>query len=64
MMDSFGFTSPSNLPSVGMLSLATSMPDRILTNDYWRENHPEVIAEVEKRLRKILKKMFRDFPPE
>lgn len=50
MMDSSGVTSPSNLPSVGMLALATSMPDRILTNDYWRENHPEVVAEVEKRL--------------
>ncbi|MCP4664264.1 MAG: 3-oxoacyl-ACP synthase [bacterium] len=49
-MGSSTVTSPSNRPSVGMLSLATSMPDRILTNDYWRENHPEVVAEVEKRL--------------
>jgi len=49
-MGSSGVTSSHNLPSVGMLSLAASMPDRILTNDYWRENHPEVVAEVEKRL--------------
>ncbi|MEM7586923.1 MAG: 3-oxoacyl-ACP synthase III family protein [Acidobacteriota bacterium] len=26
------------------------MPDRVLTNDYWHQNHPQLIADVESRI--------------
>lgn len=36
--------------AVGLLSVGVSVPDRVLTNDYWRQNHPQVVAEAENRL--------------
>lgn len=35
---------------VGMLSLGVSVPDRVLTNDHWRLNHPQVLADAENRI--------------
>ena len=34
----------------GLLSLAISVPERILTNEHWRENHPDLVAHAEERL--------------
>lgn len=39
-----------NPPSVELRALAVSVPDRVLTNDYWRRNYPEVVARTEERL--------------
>ena len=36
--------------SIGMKSLAISVPEQIRTNDFWYENYPEIIAEAEKRI--------------
>ncbi|MCP4661679.1 MAG: 3-oxoacyl-ACP synthase [bacterium] len=49
-MNSSGAPLSPDLPSAGMLSLAISVPDRILTNDHWRENHPEIVAQAEERI--------------
>ncbi len=32
--------------SVGLLSLAVNFPREVRTNDYWRERHPEMVADV------------------
>ena len=34
----------------GFYSLAVSVPDRILTNEHWRENHPQMVADAEEAL--------------
>ncbi len=36
--------------SVGMKSLAISVPEHVRTNDFWYDNHPEIVAEAEKRI--------------
>ena len=36
--------------SVGMKSLAISVPDLVRTNDFWYEKYPEIVAEAEKRI--------------
>lgn len=36
--------------SIGLESLAVSVPDRVLTNDYWRRKHPQLVAEAEGRI--------------
>lgn len=44
-------SSPSSAgPSTGLKALAISVPDRVLLNDHWHENYPEVVAETEKRI--------------
>ncbi|MEM7355428.1 MAG: 3-oxoacyl-[acyl-carrier-protein] synthase III C-terminal domain-containing protein [Acidobacteriota bacterium] len=35
--------------STGLKSVGVSVPDRVLTNDHWRRNHPQLIANVESR---------------
>ncbi len=40
----------TTLPAAGLRALAISVPDQVLTNDYWHENHPEIVAEAEKRI--------------
>jgi 3-oxoacyl-[acyl-carrier-protein] synthase-3 len=37
-------------PSIGLQALAVSVPDQVLTNDHWHENHPEIVAEAEQRI--------------
>ncbi|MEM8995811.1 MAG: 3-oxoacyl-[acyl-carrier-protein] synthase III C-terminal domain-containing protein [Acidobacteriota bacterium] len=39
-----------SLPSVGMQSLAVSVPDRVVTNEHWRQNQPKLVSEAEKRI--------------
>jgi 3-oxoacyl-[acyl-carrier-protein] synthase-3 len=34
---------------VGIRSLAVSFPRTVRTNDYWRQNHPELIAQAEQK---------------
>lgn len=34
---------------VGIRSLAVSFPHTVRTNDYWRQNHPELIAQAEQK---------------
>ena len=36
--------------SVGLRSVGVSVPDRALTNDYWRERHPQLVADIEGRI--------------
>lgn len=38
-----------SLPSVGMKSLAVRFPGTVRTNDYWRERHPDMVANAEKK---------------
>lgn len=40
----------TSMPSVGIQAIAVSVPDRVVTNDHWRRNYPEVIAKAEERL--------------
>jgi 3-oxoacyl-[acyl-carrier-protein] synthase-3 len=40
----------ATLNGVGILALASSAPPEVITNDYWRENHPDAIRETERRL--------------
>jgi 3-oxoacyl-[acyl-carrier-protein] synthase III len=40
-------TNPSS--SVGMRSLAVSLPRTVRTNDYYRTRHPEIVAEAERK---------------
>ncbi len=35
--------------SIGLKSVGVSVPDRVLTNDHWRERHPQTVSEVEGR---------------
>lgn len=35
--------------SVGIRAMAVSFPENIRTNDYWRENHPELLARAEEQ---------------
>jgi len=37
-------------PSIGLQALTVQVPDRILTNDHWRENQPRLVAEAEERI--------------
>ncbi len=39
--------------SIGLRSLALSVPDRALRNDYWREHFPRVVARAEERHRTV-----------
>lgn len=44
-------TSPmTSLPSIGLQAVAVSVPDRVVTNDHWRQNHPALLAKAEERL--------------
>ncbi len=36
--------------SIGMKSLAISVPEHVRTNDYWYRNYPEIVSEAEKRI--------------
>ncbi len=36
--------------SVGLLSVGVSVPDRVITNDHWRRNFPQLVAEAENRI--------------
>lgn len=36
--------------SVGLRSVGVCVPDRVLTNDHWRRNHPDTVAEAESRI--------------
>ncbi len=40
----------NGLRSAGMWSLALSVPDQLITNDFWRRRQPQAIAEAEKRI--------------
>lgn len=33
--------------NAGLRAIAVRYPDRVLTNDYWREHHPEMVARLE-----------------
>lgn len=35
---------------IGLRAIAVSAPDRILTNDHWRETQPETVAQAEERI--------------
>lgn len=48
MARSIGLPS-EGIPSVGIQSVGVSVPDRVLTNDHWRERHPQMISDVEGR---------------
>ncbi len=39
--------------SIGLHSIAVKVPDRVLTNDYWRRQHPELVAQAEERISAI-----------
>ena len=36
--------------SIGLQSVGVSVPDRVLTNDHWRDRHPQMISDVEGRI--------------
>jgi 3-oxoacyl-[acyl-carrier-protein] synthase III len=38
------------MTSIGLQAVGVSVPDRILDNDHWRRNHPQMISEVEGRI--------------
>ena len=44
----------------GILSLATAFPREVRTNDWWRERHPAMVADVE---RQLLGKVWRAHVP-
>lgn len=50
------------LPSVGIRSIALSFPKTIRTNDYYRKNHPELIAQVEEKTLAMMFS-FSDYTP-
>ena len=35
---------------IGLQALAVSVPDAVVTNDRWRENHPDLVAKAEERI--------------
>ena len=37
-------------PMIGLKSVGVSVPDRVLTNDHWRHNHPHLVSEAEGRI--------------
>ena len=37
------------LSAIGLQALAVHVPDQIVTNDHWRRNHPELVADAEQR---------------
>lgn len=39
-----------SLPSVGLEAVAVSVPERVVTNDHWHRNYPELVAKAEERL--------------
>ncbi len=43
-------TNTTGLRSAGMWSLAISVPDQLITNDFWRRRQPQAIAEAEQRI--------------
>lgn len=43
-------TERNTLRAAGMISLAISVPDRVVTNDDWRARQPQLIADAEKRI--------------
>ncbi|NJL30116.1 MAG: hypothetical protein HC897_20580, partial [Thermoanaerobaculia bacterium] len=38
------------MESIGLRSIAVSVPDQILTNDHWRQRQPQLVAEAEERI--------------
>lgn len=36
--------------SAGLQALAAALPDRALTNEHWRQHHPDLVARVEQQL--------------
>lgn len=36
--------------SIGIQSAAVAVPDRVVENDFWHQNHPGVVAEAEERI--------------
>ena len=37
-------------PAIGLRSVGVSAPDRVVTNDHWRRNHPHLVSEAEGRI--------------
>lgn len=38
------------LDSVGLVSVASALPQRLLNNEHWRRNHPELVAQAEQKI--------------
>ncbi len=38
------------MDSVGLLSVASALPKRVLANEHWRRNHPELVAQAEQKI--------------
>ena len=36
-------------PAIGLQSVGVSVPDRVLTNDFWRQRHPQMVSDAEGR---------------
>lgn len=36
--------------AIGLRSVGVAVPERVLTNDHWRRNHPHVVSEAEGRI--------------
>lgn len=36
--------------SIGLRSLAVAVPDRVITNDFWHQSYPDVVAAAEERI--------------
>jgi 3-oxoacyl-[acyl-carrier-protein] synthase-3 len=45
-----GSTGQQGLRAAGMWSLAISVPDQLITNDFWRRRQPQAVAEAEQRI--------------
>jgi 3-oxoacyl-[acyl-carrier-protein] synthase III len=44
-------TSPAEEPdAVGLLAIASALPERVLNNDYWRRRHPDMVEQAEQRI--------------
>ena len=44
------------MKSVGLRSVAASMPSRVRTNEYWRQKHPLMVADAEAELARLWQK--------
>lgn len=38
------------LEAVGLLSVASALPKRLLENDHWRRHHPDLVAQAEQKI--------------
>lgn len=38
------------MDAVGLLSVATALPKKMLTNEHWRRQHPELVAQAEQKI--------------